>query len=296
MRIAPRFPRGLAAALMLFMLPASGALAQEESPVVATVNGEAITEADLAMAAVDFQETLVQLPPEQRTAALINGIIDIRLMARAAQAAGLDKQPEAARRIAFINDRALRSEFLRANVFEAVTDAEVKALYDEQVAAFVPAEEIRASHILVDTEERARELIAELDGGADFAELATANSKDPGSAAKGGDLDFFGRGRMVPVFEEAAFALEPDAYTKSPVQSDFGWHIILVTEKRMSSPPTLEQMTPALTEEVARQKFIAALDKLRAEATIDVVEPETPADGATEAPAESTPAEPAAPQ
>ena len=287
-----------AAVLFMSLFLAWPALAQEESPVVATVDGEAITEADLALAAQEFQETLMQLPSEQRMSGLINGIIDIRLMARAAEAAGLDKEPEAARRIAFINDRALRAEYLRANVFDAISDEEVKALYDEQVAAFEPAEELRASHILVDAEEKAKELIAALDGGADFAELANANSTDLGSGANGGDLDFFGRGRMVPVFEEAAFALEPGAYTKTPVQSEFGWHIILVTEKHMSAPPTLEQMTPTLREEIAKQRFIAALDKLRADATIEIVEPEPAADApAADAPAADAPAaEPAAPQ
>jgi peptidyl-prolyl cis-trans isomerase C len=299
MTLAFRLLRGLSAAVLFMSLfVAFPVMAQEESPVVATVNGEPITEADLALAAQDFEQTLMQLPPEQRMAALINGIIDIRLMARAASAEGLDKQPDAARRLGFIADRALRAEYLRAHVFDSVSDEEVKALYDKQVAAFEPAEEIRASHILVETEEKAKELIAELDSGADFAELAKANSTDAGSGANGGDLDFFGRGRMVPVFEEAAFALEPGTYTKTPVQSEFGWHIILVTDKRMSSPPTLEQLTPTLREEAAKQKFIAALDRLRAEATIEIVAPEAPAEPpAPDAPPADAPAaEPAAPQ
>lgn len=290
MSLVSRPLRGLSAAVLFMSLSlAAPVLAQEEaSTVVATVNGEPITEADLALAAQDFQQTLAQLPPEQRIAALINGIIDIRLMARAAQAQGLDKEAGAARRIAFINDRALRSEYLRANVFGAVSDEAVKALYDEQVAAFVPQEEVRASHILVDSQEKALELIAELDGGADFAQLAKDNSADLGSGANGGDLGFFGKGLMTPTFETAAFELEPGTYTKTPVESQYGWHIILVTEKGMSSPPTLEEATPELSEEVARQLFISTLDKLRAEATIEIVEPEPAAD----APA----AEPAAPQ
>jgi peptidyl-prolyl cis-trans isomerase C len=293
-----RSSRGLSAAVLFVSLFLSApALAQDENRVVATVNGEPITEADLALAAQDFEQTLMQLPPDQRMAALVNGIIVIRLMARAAAAEGLDKQPDAARRLAFINDRALRAEYLRAHVFDSVSDEEIKALYDAQVAAFEPAEEIRASHILVATEEKAKELIEQLDAGGSFADLAKEHSTDVGSGAKGGDLDFFGRGRMVPVFEQAAFALEPGTYTKTPVQSEFGWHVILVTEKRMSSPPTLEQLTPALQEEAAKQKFIAALDKLRAEATIDIVEPEQPADApATDTPPAAAPGEPPAPQ
>jgi peptidyl-prolyl cis-trans isomerase C len=293
-----RSSRGLSAAVLFVSLfLAAPALAQDENRVVATVNGEPITESDLALAAQDFEQTLMQLPPDQRMAALVNGIIDIRLMARAAAAEGLDKQPDAARRLAFINDRALRAEYLRAHVFDSVSDEEIKALYDAQVAAFEPAEEIRASHILVATEEKAKELIGQLDAGGSFADLAKEHSTDVGSGAKGGDLDFFGRGRMVPVFEQAAFALEPGTYTKTPVRSEFGWHVILVTEKRMSSPPTLEQLTPALQEEAAKQKFIAALDKLRAEATIDIVEPEQPTDApATDTPPAAAPGEAPAPQ
>jgi peptidyl-prolyl cis-trans isomerase C len=269
--------------------------AEEESPVVAIVNGETITEADLALAAQDFRETLAQLPPEQRLMGLINGLIDIRLMARAAETQGLDKDEAAARRLSFIHDRALRSEYLKVNVLEAITEDAVKKLYDEQLAAFTPEEEVRASHILVETEDEAKAIIAKLDGGADFAQLAKDSSLDLGSGANGGDLDFFGRGRMVPPFEAAAFTLEPGTYTKTPVKSDFGWHVILVVEKRMSTPPTIEAMQDALREEVARQLFVAALDKLRSEAKIEIVAPEDEAP-ATEAPASDAPADPAAPQ
>jgi peptidyl-prolyl cis-trans isomerase C len=266
--------------------------------VVARVNGETITEADLVLAAQDFQETLAQLPPEQRLMGLVNGLIDIRLMARAAEAAGLDDNPDAARRIAFIRDRALRSEYLRANVLGGVTDEAVQKMYDEQVATFVPEEEVHARHILVPTEEEAKSIIVELDGGADFAELAKEKSVDFGSGANGGDLGFFGRGRMVPEFEAAAFALEPGTYTKTPVQSEHGWHVIQSMEKRMSAPPPLEEVRAEVRDMVAQQLFIAALDKLRAEATIEIIEPEPAPDAPAasgDAPA-GEPAPPAAPQ
>jgi peptidyl-prolyl cis-trans isomerase C len=281
---------GLAAAVVIVALTMPVPVAAQDassSPVVATVNGEAITEADLELAAQDFRDTLAQLPPDQRIMALVNGIIDIRLMARAAEAAGLDDNEAAAHRLAFVRDRALRAEYLRANVFEAVSEEAVQALYNERVADFVPAEQVRASHILVETEEEAKALIAELDGGAEFAQLARDNSLDLGSGAGGGDLDFFGRGAMVPPFEEAAFALEPGAYTATPVQSDFGWHIILVVEKGMSSPPTLESLLPELRDQAARALFLAEIDKLRADAEIAFVgaEPEPEADDDADAPA-----------
>jgi peptidyl-prolyl cis-trans isomerase C len=274
----------VAAVIATLAMPAAlSAQDGEPSPVVATVNGEAITEADLALAAQDFRETLAQLPPDQRILGLINGIIDIRLMARAAETAGLHNEAAAAHRLAFVRDRALRAEYLRAHVFEAITEADLQEAYDAAVADFEPADEIRASHILVESEEEAAALIAELDGGAVFAELAKQNSIDLGSGAAGGDLDFFGRGRMVPPFEAAAFALEPGQYSDAPVRSDFGWHVILVTDKRLSEPPSFAALAPALRDEVARAMFIAEIDRLRADAEIEFVGPE--ADEDADAPA-----------
>lgn len=302
----------LAAAIALAGVAAAGA--QETAPapaeapaaaepagdpaanVVARVNGQEITEADLQLAAQDFRDTLAQLPPEERLLALVNGLIDIRLMARAAEAANVTDDPEAKRRVDFMNDRALRAEYLKIAVFDAISDEAVQQLYDAEVAAFVAEEEMRASHILVATEEEAKAIIVELDGGADFAAIAKEKSLDLGSGANGGDLDYFTAERMVAPFSAAAFALEVGAYTKTPVQSDYGWHIILATDKRMSSPPTLEQRESALREQVAKNLFIAEVEKLRAAADIEIVTAEPPADAAAPdaaAPAEEPAAEPA---
>ncbi|MCR4282310.1 MAG: peptidylprolyl isomerase [Bauldia sp.] len=280
----------LAAATLLSLIAAgaAGAARAEDAPpnpVVATVNGEEITEADLGLAVQDFRETLAQLPPDQRLDALINGIIDIRLMARAAEAAGLDKGEEAARRIAFVRDRALRAEYLRSKVFDTVTDEAIQARYDAEAAAFVPVDEIKASHILVETEDEAKAIIAELDNGGDFAVVAKAKSLDLGSGANGGDLDFFAHGRMVKSFEDAAFALDVGAYTKTPVKSDFGWHVIKVVDKRKSSPPALDQRRNELRDAMAKELFLAAVEQLRQGATIEIVPQPAPEPAPGEAPA-----------
>lgn len=266
--------------------------ADPATTVVARLNGEDITEADLQLAAQDLRETLMQIPAEQRLTVLLNGIIEMRLMAQAAEAAKLTDDVEVNRRVEFMHDRALQAEYLKANVIDAITDESVQALYDAEVAAFVPEEQVRASHILVDSEEAAKAIIAELDGGADFATIAKERSLDLGSGANGGDLDFFVKSRMVPPFADAAFALDVGSYTKTPVQSEFGWHVILVTDKRMSSPPTFEERRTALREQVARQLFTAQVEKLRDAAEIEVLLPttETPAEGApAEAAPEATP-------
>jgi peptidyl-prolyl cis-trans isomerase C len=289
---------GVAAATAQEAAPAEPSAATEPAGdpaanIVARVNGEEITEADLQLAAQDFRDTLAQLPPEERLLALVNGLIDIRLMARAAEAANVTEDPEAKRRVDFMNDRALRAEYLKLKVFDAVTDEAVQTLYDAEVAAFVPQEEMRASHILVATEEEAKAIIAELDGGADFAAIAKEKSLDLGSGANGGDLDYFTADRMVAPFSEAAFALEVGKYTAAPVQSDYGWHIILATDKRMSSAPTLEQRESALREQVAKDLFVAEVEKLRAGAEIEIVAPEPPAAPDAAAPAEEPATEPA---
>jgi len=302
MNVLSRFcPVWAAAALLSAMMFVNSDVASaQDAPsdkVVATVNGEAITEADLALAAQDFRDTLMQLPPQERLTGLINGIIDIRLMARAAEVAGVEKDEEAARRLRFVRDRALRAEYLRANVFGAISDEAVKAKYDEETAAFVPGEEIRASHILVETEDEAKAIVAELDKGGDFAAIAKDKSIDLGSGANGGDLDFFARGRMVKPFEDAAFALEVGKYTSTPVKSDFGFHIIKVVDKRMTTAPTIEQRQDALREEIAKELFLAAVEKLRSAAEIELIAPEpAPETPSPDAPAENPPAAEPAPQ
>jgi peptidyl-prolyl cis-trans isomerase C len=251
--------------------------------VAATINGKTITEGDLALAAQNFREELAQIPAQNRRQAALEVMIDIELMARAAEAAGIDKDEAVARRMAFVRDRALRAEYLRAKVFEAVTDEMVKARFDKEAADFVPGNEISASHILVATEDEAKAVIAELDAGGDFAEIAKEKSLDPGSAANGGSLGFFVRGRMVPSFEEAAFALQGiGSYTKEPVQSDFGWHVIRLDETREEPTPTFEGEQARIREELAREMFAAEVENVRAGATIEI---------AGEPPAGATPAQ-----
>lgn len=276
----------ISAGLFAGSVTAQDAAAPVDNPVVAIVNGEEITQLDLQMAAQDLGATLARVPAEEQFIALVNGIIDVRLMARAAEAEKIDEDPDAVRRLQFVRDRALRAEYLRAHVFEAVTDDAVKAKYDEEVASFVPQEEVKASHILVEDEQAAKDIIAQLDAGGDFAAIAKEKSIDVGSGANGGDLGFFNKERMVKPFADAAFAMETGAYSKEPVQSDFGYHVILLTDKRMSTPPALEQRENALREEVARDLFMAEIEKLRKDATIELV----PLPGSEdEAPAEEAP-------
>lgn len=260
---------GVALVLGLLASTALGALAQSDT-VVATVSGQSITEADVQMAVSELDQQFAQLTPEQKRAAALSAIIEIRLMSGKAKASKLDQDENFKRKMAFLNERALHAQVIEKEISPKVTDEMLKARYDKEVAARPPTEEIRARHILVKTEEEAKEIIAKLDGGADFEALAKEKSSDPGSGANGGDLGFFSKGQMVPEFEAAAFALEPGAYTKTPVKSDFGFHVIKLEEKRTQPPVAFDEVKDQIRQLVFRDVYFAAVKELRAGAQVEI--------------------------
>ena len=251
------------------------AAAVDPNAVVATVNGQPITEADLGACrgrAVDQQ--FAQLPPEQRRAAALSAVIEIRLLAAKAVAKGLDKDPEFQRRMAFLQQRALHSELVDKDVADKVTDAEVRARYDQEIADTPPVNEVKARHILVKTKEEAEAIIKQLDGGADFQKLANEHTTDPSGKTSGGDLGYFGPGQMVPEFEKAAFALEVGAYTKQPVQSQFGWHIIKVEDKRAQQPPAFDEVKDQVSRRCSAKNISRWSSELRAAAKVEIPDAE----------------------
>lgn len=236
--------------------------------VVATVGGDPITEADLVFAAEDLADQLAQIPPEEQRAFLLTVLIDVKLMAAAARAQGMADDPVFQQRIDYLEEQALRRQYITDVVAGGINLEAVQARYDELAAEISNEEEIRARHILVATEEEAQALKAELDGGADFATLANENSTDA-SAANGGDLGFFGRGMMVQPFEEAAFALEAGGVSE-PVQSQFGWHLIKIEERRQASAPPLEQVGQQIQQQLFIEAYTDAIDGLTAGADIQI--------------------------
>ena len=238
--------------------------------VVATVNGRAITEGDVALALTPPQPG-EQLTPEQRRARALSAIIDVRSVVAKAEEAGLD-DADLQRRVAFLRDRELQNSYLSQTIEPSITEALLRERYDREVGSVPPVEEVRARHILLETEEDARAVIEELQAGADFAELARARSTGP-SAATGGDLGYFGPGRMVPAFDEAARALPVGEFTTDPVQTQFGFHVILVEDKRPVEPPTFEQVREQVREVVTRERYIETLREARSAAEI-VIEDE----------------------
>jgi peptidyl-prolyl cis-trans isomerase C len=247
--------------------------AVDPATVVASIGGETITEGDLAFAAEDMAQDLAQMPPEERRAFLVRILIDMKVMSNAARAAGMDQTPLFAQRQKYLEERALRRAYFAEAIAGSITEEAVRAEYDAFASEFVPEDEIRASHILVETEEEANDLKAQIDGGADFVALAKEHSIDPG-AANGGDLGFFGRGMMVAPFEEAAFALAEPGAVSAPVQSQFGWHIIKLEEKRQSAPPAFEQVAAQIQNQLLMDTFTAKVDELMSGVTVDIADPE----------------------
>ncbi|AXS42037.1 peptidylprolyl isomerase [Breoghania sp. L-A4] len=262
--------RPLAITGLLATLVAMPAHAEQDDEVVARVNGTEITQTDLALVGVDYAKDLMQVPEAMRPKVLTDVMVDMHVLADAARKAGLDEDPEFKKHIAYLETRALRDAFFRKNVALETTDEELKASYDAKFADFEGPDERHARHILVKTEEEAKAVIAELDAGKDFAELAKEKSTGP-SGPSGGDLGFFTKGRMVPAFEDAAFSLEIGAYTKTPVETQFGWHVIKAEEDRKQPAPAFEAVKNNLREDLLRTRFQEVMAKLKAEATIEIV-------------------------
>jgi len=242
-------------ALALSLALALPLQAQDDAPdadtVVATVGDTEITIGHMIVLRSRLPQQYQQLPDD----VLFQGILDqIVQQVVVGQAAG-DLSREHA--LAIENERRalLASQLIEEVAESAVTDDALQAAYDEAYGNLEPETEFNAAHILVETEEEARALIEELDGGADFATLAREHSTGP-SGPNGGSLGWFGKGMMVPPFEEAVIALEPGAFSQDPVQTQFGWHVLILNETRVKDAPTLD----AVREELAAEVQGAAVD------------------------------------
>lgn len=251
--------------------PAPAAVAP--GTVIATVNGQPVTEADLSLAEGELAKQFAQLPAEQRRAAALSAAIEIKVLAAKAVTDGLDKDPDFQRRAAFLQERALHGEMVEKEVVGKITDAEVRARYDKEIADTPPVNEVHARHILVKTKEEAQSIIKELDGGAKFEDLANKHTSDPSGKTNGGDLGYFAPGQMVPEFDKAAQALAVGTYTKEPIQTQFGWHVIKVEDKRAQQPPAFEQVKDQARSAVIRDKYFALVKELRGSAKVEIPDP-----------------------
>ena len=261
-------PAALFLAAAIFAAPAWAAPETE----VAKVNGQAITEAELTFAEAEIGSELAGVPPESRRRVLTEYLIEAHLMADSAEKAKLDEGPAFEGRMKYYRLRALRDAYFEKQIRDSVPEAEAKTLYDERVKGMPAQEEVRARHILVKTEDEAKKVAAELTGGADFAEAAKKYSQDRGGQG-GGDLGYFSRGQMVKAFDDAAFTLEKGKLSE-PVQSEFGWHIIKVEDKRNRQPPAFEEVKEQITASLVQNKLQATVLDLRKNGKIEILDAE----------------------
>jgi len=246
-------------------------LAHAADPVVARVNGVEIKQSDLDFAASEVGPRLGTVRPEDRKRILMQFMIENELFAGAGEREDLDESDTFEMRAAYHRRRALRDAYFDKNIRDAVDEAEAKKVFEENISKVKPEQEISARHILVNTEDEAKEVKAQLDGGADFAKLAAEKSKDKN--AEGGSLGFFSRGQMLKPFEDAAFALDVGELS-DPVKTSFGWHIIEVQEKRNQELPKFEDVKDPIMSQLVVRKAQSVVGDLRSEATIEILDPE----------------------
>ncbi len=257
----------LAAGNLVLLAPA----AQAQGTPIATVNGKPVTEGDLKMAEAELGPELAQLPEGSRKRILLEYVIENQIFSDAAEGAKLGTGAEYEARMQYWRRRALRDLYFEKTIKASVKDEDAKKFYDEQVKAIKPEEEVKARHILVEEEAKAKEIADKLAKGGDFAALAKEFSKDPGSKENGGDLGFFAKGQMVPEFEAAAFALEKGKVS-APIKSNFGWHVIKLEDKRLREPPAFEGLKERIVNSLLQKKAQSVGTDLRNAAKIEYLD------------------------
>ena len=241
--------------------------AEEANPVLAKVNGAEIRASDVALAEEELGPSLAQMDPATKKENVLSFLIDMKIVSKEAEDKKIADRDDFKTRLAFARNRLLMDNLLAVEGKAATTDENMKKVYEEAAKQITGEQEVHARHILVETEDQAKKIEEELKKGADFAELAKKESKDPG-ASDGGDLGFFTKDQMVPEFSAAAFALEPGKIS-DPVKTQFGWHVIKVEEKRTRKAPDFEQVKPQIETYVVRKAQADYVAKLRTAAKVE---------------------------
>lgn len=243
--------------------------AEADNPVVARVNGFDIRQSDVAVAFERLPEQFRQAPVSQVFTQIVQQLVDGQLIVEAGKKDKLEDSPEVKAQVAEFERVAIQQTYMQRLVEEGLKEDELRAVYDETIANTEGPLQVRASHILLESEEDGYDIIKAIEGGADFAELARERSQGP-SAPRGGDLGYFSRSQMVKPFADAAFAIEPGNVGPDPVQSDFGWHVIQVVDKRRQPAPSFEESLPQLEQQLTRELIATHMAELRAGAEIEM--------------------------
>jgi peptidyl-prolyl cis-trans isomerase C len=232
--------------------PATPAGAPSAATVVATVDGHPIHLGDLDAAVQELPQQARAMPAQQLYPILVDQLVDREALVLAARKQGLDKDPAVQALMARADDQVLQNALLRRDIAPQINETNLRAMYDKEIGSKPGEQEVQASHILVPTEAQAKDIIAQLNKGADFATLAKKYSTDPTGAQNGGDLGYFKKGDMLPEFSNAAFAMKPGQITQTPVHTRYGYHVIKVFNTRLSSPPSFAASQQQLQQEMVQ--------------------------------------------
>ena len=259
-------------ALALVFLSGPDAVAQNQisEGTVATVDGIAITYNDVSLVEDELMAVYGQLPEAQRFQTLVGYMVNRILASEAAKKAGLENDADVAKIKAFMERKALQDVYIAKMLMKRVREEDVTAYYDKEIKNGTVEEEVRARHILLDNREAADAVVADLANGADFAALAKEHSKGP-SGPSGGDLGYFSKQSMVPAFSDAAFKLAAGE-TSPPVQTQFGWHVIRVEDRRNRPVPPLNQVRDQIYQLLISEAQRDIYDEMRAKASVDLVD------------------------
>ncbi len=237
--------------------------------VVARVNGEEVRQSDILSMLQQLPEEVRNMPQGQLFKLLLERAVDRILVIDAARKSGLAEDPQIRARVKAAEDDVLWAVFLERQVQDGLTEKRVRKAYD-RISAEAAEEEVKARHILLASEDDARAVISDLEGGAEFQLVAREKSIGP-SRDSGGDLGYFSRGQMVAEFSEAAFAMNVGDFSKEPVKTQFGYHVILLENRRRAEAPSLQQAMPQIQQVVTREILTEVLGSLRKGAEIEVV-------------------------
>lgn len=237
------------------------------NPVVASVDGYPVYLQDLGDAMRALPEPLRGMPFDSLYPVLVDRLVDHQALVIMAKRVGLEESPAVAREIKRATERILEAAYLDRDIRPKISEQQVLAAYQRQFANRPAAEEVRARHILVSTEQEARQIIEELRRGADFATLARDRSKDP-DGKNGGDVGFFRREQVWPAFGDLAFSLQPGQIANHPIRNEFGWHVVKVDERRQVAAPGFSEIEQALRQELTAQAVRGAIEDAKAKVVI----------------------------
>ena len=258
---------------LLLAIPSSNAetklkpLEKMETKIVATVDGKPIFLSEIIGMAQRLPEQYRKMSLEAVYPSLLTRAIDSKLVTLEGRRAGFSKDPDVKKRLLDVEDQIISEIFLTKTIGSQVTEEALQKIYSETKSEMASGDQIKARHILLDNEEKAVEIIKKLQAGEEFAKLASEYSTGP-SAASGGDLGWFGEGQMVPEFSKAAFALNPGDIVTKPVKTQFGWHIILVEDRKVSAPPSFDEAKEQLASTMSQKLLKELIETLRTKAKI----------------------------